>query len=418
MTELEKARQRIDEIDREMAELFAARMKAVKKIAEYKKETGMPVLDAAREAEILQKNSALPSVASLSEYYIPMFQEVLSASRAYQRELLGEGKCMVFARGLLSSLKAYLPQKAKLLIVTDNGVPQTYIQTVLSQFPHAILLVFPQGEEYKNVASLQKIWQALMEAHFDRGDAIVTLGGGMIGDLGGFAAATYRRGIACYQIPTTLLAMVDASVGGKTAINFGGIKNSVGAFAQPVKTLIDIELLSTLPARQISSGFAEALKIALTSDVELFSIFEKGEEKTRIEEVIRRAVAIKQKIVLLDEKEGGLRRVLNFGHTFGHGIESTQKELYHGECVALGMLPMCAPKVQKRVLPILGRLGLPTAFSGDVTAALNAARHDKKCDGDEIYTVYCPDVGQFEIKKIPIKEWETNIRCYLQKEGK
>ena len=145
----------------------------------------------------------------------------------------------------------------------------------------------------------------------------------MVGDLAGFAASAYMRGIDFYNIPTTLLSQIDSSIGGKTAINFGGVKNIVGAFYQPKKVLIDPDLLKTLPPRQISNGLAEAIKVGLTSDEKLFDIFENGEIGSRLDEIIVRALTVKKNVVEQDEKEAGLRRILNFGHTVGHGIESS-----------------------------------------------------------------------------------------------
>ena len=200
----------------------------------------------------------------------------------------------------------------------------------------------------------------MLDAGFTRRDCVIAVGGGVVGDLSGFAASIYMRGIDFYNIPTTLLSQVDSSVGGKTAIDFEGVKNIVGAFYPPKAVLIDENVLSTLPLRQLNNGLAEALKMSMTSDRELFDIFENGNPYENIGTVIEKSLLIKTDVVNKDEKEQGLRRVLNFGHTIGHGIEAEQAgRLYHGECVAIGMIPMCSTETAERLKRILAKLGLP-----------------------------------------------------------
>lgn len=196
-----------------------------------------------------------------------------------------------------------------------------------------------------------------------------------------------------------MLSQVDSSVGGKTGVNLDGIKNIVGAFKQPKGVIADSALLSTLPKRQVSNGLSEAVKMALTFDTELFGIFEDGNAEARLEEIIARSIALKIAVVEQDEKEAGLRRVLNFGHTVGHGIESLGLGYYHGECVALGMLYMCSEEVRARLLPVLESLGLPTRADFDREAALEAISHDKKSVSGGVNAVTVPSVGSFEIKK-------------------
>jgi 3-dehydroquinate synthase len=228
---------------------------------------------------------------------------------------------------------------------------------------------------------------------------VIAVGGGVVGDLLGFAASAYMRGIDFYNIPTTLLSQIDSSIGGKTAINLGGVKNIVGAFYQPKKVLIDPDLLKTLPARQISNGLAEAVKMSLTSDAALFDIFENGNIEESIDEIIVRSLNIKKNVVEQDEKEAGLRKILNFGHTVGHGIESSSP-LYHGECVALGMIPMCTPEVRERLIPLLAKCGLPTSLcdTPERDRLLCAISHDKKAQGEEICTVTIPRLGEYQLQ--------------------
>ena len=242
---------------------------------------------------------------------------------------------------------------------------------------------------------------------------MVAVGGGIVGDLGGFVASAYMRGVDFYNIPTTVLSQVDSSVGGKTAVNFRHIKNIVGAFYQPRCVLIDTELLRTLSKRQISNGLCEAVKMALTSDAELFRYFEENEiTLDNIDEVIRRAVGIKAAVVSEDEREGGIRKILNFGHTLGHAIEAREGEenLYHGECVAIGMLPMCAEDIRPRVLAVLKKLSLPTEAPSAIDTYLSFAGSDKKREGDTLAVIKVENIGSYRIEKMPIADWERLIK--------
>ena len=304
----------------------------------------------------------------------------------------------------------------KALIVTDSGVPQEYSQKVASQIPNGIILTIPQGESSKNIETLQFLLKTMVENNFTRSDCVIAVGGGVVGDLSGFAASIFMRGIDFYNIPTTLLSQVDSSVGGKTAIDFMGIKNIVGAFYPPKAVVIDINTLKTLPSRQISNGLAEALKMSLTNDKKLFEIFETQSVEENIEEIIYRSLLVKSYVVENDEKESGLRRVLNFGHTLAHGIETANgmEKYYHGECVAMGMIPMCSENVRNRLIPVLKKLSLPCELSGeDVETVVSACAHDKKMTGKDITVVYVPEIGEFEFQKMPFTEFESVIRKAL-----
>jgi len=273
----------------------------------------------------------------------------------------------------------------------------------------------PEGEGSKSFEVFERLCRTLLEKGFTRSDCAVAVGGGVVGDLTGFAAASYMRGIDFYNVPTTVLSQVDSSIGGKVAINLDGVKNIIGAFYQPKAVLIDPEVLATLPARQISNGLCEAVKMSLTSDADLFAIFERGEAFSLIDTVIERSLKIKKAVVEEDERESGLRRILNFGHTLGHGIEGAEElhGLYHGECVALGMLPMCSPAVRARLLPVLRSLSLPTEIEGDLEEMLRIASHDKKCEGSSISVVYVNEVGSFELLKMPTDGWKARVRASL-----
>lgn len=311
-------------------------------------------------------------------------------------------------RGILKHVDQYIDLKRKVLIVTDSGVPAEYAQTVAKQSEHPVIVTIEQGEASKNFEQYKRLLQVLVKEGFTRSDCVVAVGGGVVGDLSGFVAASYMRGIEFYNIPTTLLSQIDSSIGGKVAIDFEGYKNIVGAFYQPKKVVIDPDVLKTLEPRQISNGMAEAIKMSLTSDEELFRIFEKEDPLDEIDQIIVRSLMIKKSVVEQDEKESGLRKILNFGHTLGHGIESEQNEkLYHGECVALGMIPMCSPQVRERLLRVLKNAGLPCSVTFSAEKVLEAIRHDKKCKGSKVTIIKVEQVGSFvmeEVDDIRIKE--------------
>ncbi len=326
------------------------------------------------------------------------------------------GYDIILERGALAQAGELLNLNRRVLIVTDEGVPADYARTVAAQCRESRIVTVKQGEESKTFPVFEMLCRALLEFGVTRTDCVVAVGGGVVGDLAGFAAASFMRGIDFYNIPTTVLSQVDSSIGGKVAINLEHVKNIVGAFYQPKRVLIDPNVLVTLPARQISNGLAEAVKMSLTSDAELFSMFETENVMDNIDRVIERSLRIKKHVVEEDEKELGLRRILNFGHTLGHGIEALAHEhgLYHGECVALGMLPMCDAEVRQRLLSVLQKLNLPTALPGNIAPMLEAVVHDKKCAGDQVSVVYVPAPGSFEIQKLPLTVWQESMRSAWQ----
>ena len=309
-------------------------------------------------------------------------------------------------RGILKNANRHLNLNRRVLVVTDSGVPTQYAEAIAAQSKEGIICTVEQGEASKSFEVFGSLLQTMLDNGFSRNDCVVAVGGGVVGDLSGFAASAYMRGIDFYNIPTTLLSQIDSSIGGKTAINFGGVKNIVGAFYQPKKVLIDPELLKTLPPRQISNGLAEAVKMALTSDKELFDIFESSDIESNIENIIIRSLNIKKNVVEQDEKESGLRRILNFGHTIGHSIESSEgmSELYHGECVALGMIPMCSDNIRPRVVNVLKKCDLYRTLEYDWDKITEAAFHDKKADGDSVTITTVSEVGSVEMKKMKCLE--------------
>ncbi|MFI3141349.1 MAG: 3-dehydroquinate synthase [Clostridia bacterium] len=314
---------------------------------------------------------------------------------------------IVLERGSLQNAAQILdmPQR-KVMIISDSGVPTQYIDTLKSQFDSAYTFIFEQGEQSKNFDTFKSICEYLLECGFSRKDCVIALGGGVVGDLSGFAASAYMRGIDFYNIPTTFLSQVDSSIGGKTAIDLGKIKNIIGAFYQPKKVIIDPDVLTTLSDRHLKNGLAESIKMGLTNDKNLFELFEQDDYLDNLDKIIELSLLVKRMVVQEDEKELGLRKVLNFGHTIGHGIEaSTDLELlYHGECVALGMLAMCGEELKIRLSKVLEKVGLPTSFDYDKEIVFAALTHDKKANGKKISIVTSEAVGTFEFKEVDAEQ--------------
>ncbi len=427
MDGLQKARQEIDRIDREMRELFLSRMEAVEQVSAYKRAHSLPVLDSAREQEVIARN-ALAVEEDMRPYYTAFLKQNMRISRAYQGAMAEKSAAVrrlhmalpedsydiLIEKGILARAGDYLQLSRRVLLVTDDGVPPSYARQVMAQCKSPTLVTLPQGEASKTEASLHLLWRTLLENGFTRADCVLAVGGGVVGDLAGFAAATYMRGMDFYNLPTTLLSQVDSSIGGKTAIDFQGMKNIIGAFHQPRRVLIDPDLLSTLEQRQVRSGLAEVVKMAATCDAALFALLEDGLFERDPVEMIYRALLIKKQVVEADEKEGGLRRVLNFGHTLGHGIETAAGgRLLHGECVALGMLPMCGEAAEKRIKALLCRMGLPTVIREDPRTILSAAAHDKKAAGNSIWTVRVEEIGGFVLDKTDLAALSHRLEGYL-----
>lgn len=316
---------------------------------------------------------------------------------------------VIIERRLLRKVGDLLDLRRKVLVITDRGVPIEYANTVCKACDYPFRVTVEPGEESKSLENFESLLSIMLENGFTRSDCVVAVGGGVVGDLAGFVASAYMRGVDFYNIPTTLLSQVDSSIGGKTAVNLGGIKNVVGAFYQPKRVLVDPDLLKTLPERHISNGFAEIIKMAVTFDKNLFELIESGDirnERT-LDTIIAKAIEIKKNVVENDEKESGLRKVLNFGHTIGHGIEYQLElsKLYHGECVGIGMLPMCAPEIRARVREALNKVGLPIIWKYDVDKIYDAVLHDKKLDGDKISLIMSDEIGTYRINKIPVREF-------------
>ena len=313
---------------------------------------------------------------------------------------------IVIRRGCLQQADQLLQLNRKVLIVTDSGVPAQYAEVLASQCKTPVIYTVAEGEQSKTMETVSRLCAIMLENGFSRSDCVAAVGGGMVGDLAGFAAACFMRGIDFYNLPTTLLAQVDSSIGGKTGVNLDGVKNIVGAFHQPRGVLIDPDTLETLSPRLRAEGMAEAVKMALTSDADLFEQLEA--DTLPIEQVLYRALSIKKSVVEQDEREGGIRKLLNFGHTIGHGVEAAaQGSLYHGECVALGMLPMASAPVRARLKPVLEKLGLPTTTDLDKETVWQAMQHDKKSNSTGFSAVFVEEIGKGTVMSVSFAQMKT-----------
>ena len=319
---------------------------------------------------------------------------------------------IIVKRGSLENLYQFARLDRRVAVVTDSGVPAQYAQMVADQCKDAHIITVPQGEASKSFKILESVLRQMLEFGMGRGDLVIAVGGGVVGDLAGFAASIYMRGIDFINCPTTTLSMIDSSIGGKTAVDLGDTKNIVGAFWQPKVVLVDFDALATLPRRHFVNGLAEAIKAGLIADPELFALFECEHPEENIERIIYRSLRVKKNVVENDEHEHGQRACLNFGHTIGHGIEAVKgvrgrrtNGLFHGECVALGMLPMIEDKsLVRRTRAIYRTLGLPTRTGVDKNKVLSYMQHDKKSAGSTITVIKVPGLGCWRADKIPMTE--------------
>jgi len=333
--------------------------------------------------------------------------------------------------GLLHTCGQHLQKvlaSCHIAVITDSTVAPLYLETVTSSLQASGFTVssyvFPAGEAHKNLKTFSDILEFLAERRLTRTDCIVALGGGVAGDMAGFVAASYLRGIRCVQMPTTLLSAVDSSVGGKTAIDLKAGKNLAGAFLQPSAVLCDIDCLSSLPAEVFADGAAEAIKTGILCDESLFSLFETGHLETAPAEVIARCVAYKAGVVERDEKEQNERRLLNLGHTVGHAIEKCSGyTIPHGHAVAAGLaiiaraaesLGWTDAPIGARIASCLFRNGLPVTTGYSAEALAHAASADKKRTGSEITLVIPKKIGVCELKKIPVTELLPIISAGLE----
>lgn len=333
---------------------------------------------------------------------------------------------IIIRRGVLDEAGsiAYKPDTTA-AIITDSNVNALYADRLEASLKNSgfnvVKYVFPAGEASKNVNTYINVINFLAENRLTRSDVVFALGGGVVGDLAGFAAATYLRGIKLVQIPTTLLACVDSSVGGKTAVDLPSGKNLLGAFYQPHIVLIDPETLSTLPREVYLDGMAEVIKYAAIMDEEMYPLFD--DFNGNIDTIVARCVKNKRCIVDQDERDTGLRQLLNYGHTFGHAIELLKNfQLGHGHCVSIGMAimsracvknGMCAPECATKLISTLERAGLPTATELTAEEIYEAMLSDKKRMGSTITLVVPSTPGTCILHTVPVEDALDFIRSGL-----
>ena len=339
---------------------------------------------------------------------------------------------IVIGRGALDVVPTLLGQQcpaAAYAVISDSHVAKLYgddvVKAVARTGCRVELFTFPAGEWNKTRETWASLSDRMLASHFGRDCAVIALGGGVVGDVAGFVAATYLRGVPHVQLPTSLLAMIDSSIGGKTGVDVPAGKNLLGAFHQPRLVVADLNLLASLPPVQLSAGLAEAVKHGVIADADYFAFLERdyvailGKRGPALEQVVRRSVEIKAAVVAEDEREAGRRAILNFGHTIGHAIEAVAKyEALHGEAVAIGMayearlaeaLGIAAKGTAERITRLLERLRLPLErpHAASVDQLIEAMRGDKKVGGGEIRFAFPKDVGAMHQKggwTIPVEE--------------
>jgi len=346
----------------------------------------------------------------------------VKASKTYNIKI-GSG-LLEGAGGILRGLGCHFGAAA---VVTDDIVAPLYAQRLENSLSRENIrvtrYVIPHGEDSKSAEHFLSLVNFLAKEKLSRTDTVIALGGGVVGDLAGFAAAAYMRGIGFVQIPTTLLAAVDSSVGGKTAINLDAGKNMAGAFYQPDAVLCDISLLSTLAPEVFRDGCAEVIKYGVIADRKLFDSFVTS-VKDQLEKVIARCVEIKRDIVAKDEYEKKERKLLNFGHTIGHAIELLSGyEVTHGSAVAAGMaivtraaarMKICDDASRRAILQMIERYGLPVNTVYDAASLANACLSDKKRDGGKLTMIFPEKTGKCILKEIKVEELEKIIRLGLE----
>lgn len=314
---------------------------------------------------------------------------------------------VIVEKGIIKNITPYVDIEKKFLIVSDDRIPNVYINTIKKQLRKVDVFIFPHGENNKSLDNYKLIIDRLVKEDFSRKDYMIALGGGVVSDLAGFVASTYKRGMNLINIPTTTLAMVDASVGGKVALNFDKLKNVIGSFYHPNCILIDIDTLETLPKRHYINGVIEALKTGMIGDKELYNIFFNGDYRDHIEEIIYRSLQYKIKIVEQDEKEENIRKVLNFGHTFGHAYETyfLMKNYLHGEAVALGIVTISKDKPYlEDIKKIFTKWGIKLNINVEKDKIINIIRNDKKCDDDIVDLIIVDEIGKSKIVPTKIED--------------
>lgn len=321
----------------------------------------------------------------------------------------------VIVGDVVPSLDAYLPEGKRIIIITDANVHRRY-KEIINQYEY---LLIGLGETSKTLLTAEKLYSELLALGADRSTFILGFGGGIVTDMAGFVATTFMRGLPFGFVATTLLAQVDASVGGKNGVNMDGYKNMVGTFNQPDFVLCDLSLLDTLPEREFKAGLAEVIKAGLIADSTLFELFEQHNleefrsDRKLLMEAITRAVRVKARIVEIDECEAGERRKLNLGHTLAHAIEKSTSEFIHGEAVAIGTVMIAAlsatlgtvtAQEAERVSRLFERMGLPTTSGIETRKLLKALKSDKKKELSAVNFILLNGLGDCQIRRFTFDE--------------
>lgn len=342
----------------------------------------------------------------------------------------GRAYNVLIENGIIASCGQHIKSVSnamRVMVISDSNVLPIYGSKVTESlkaagFSNVFTYAFTAGEQSKKLSTINEIYTTLAENSFTRKDLIVALGGGVTGDMAGFAAATYLRGIDFVQIPTSLLAQVDSSVGGKTGVDISAGKNLVGAFWQPILVVIDPLALNTLPEKFFKDGMGEVVKYGCIKSYKLFELLENSNPKENIEQIITECISIKRDVVEEDERESGVRMHLNFGHTLGHSLEKLYgfTQLTHGEAVAIGMAiitkaseanGLTAKGVYNRIVDLLEKLGLPYTDNYSIEEIIKNCSNDKKSAGTYINLVLIEDIGEAYVKKIEKTDLNSFFSC-------
>lgn len=313
---------------------------------------------------------------------------------------------ILIEQGLLTQIDKYIDSTREIVIITDDNIPKQYIQTISPLLGNPFTLFVPEGEGSKSMETAQILINKMIENGITRNCLIIALGGGVIGDLAGFIASIYMRGVDFIQIPTTLLSQIDSSVGGKVGVNSKYMKNAIGSFKQPSLVLIDSTTLQTLPKNQINSGIAEMIKYGLIASKSLFEDLLTKDIFLDIDNYISQCVSIKKEFVVVDEYDSGMRQILNYGHTIGHAIEQySNYKLLHGEAIAIGMVKMSIGMSHfDKLIKILNKYNLPIQYEYDKQEIYKYITTDKKASQAKLNIIIVEEVGKGYIKPIEISQ--------------
>ncbi|MCK5761545.1 MAG: 3-dehydroquinate synthase [Candidatus Izimaplasma sp.] len=314
-------------------------------------------------------------------------------------------------RGILSDISSYIDVNREIVIITDDFIPKMYLNTIKDKMSNMQIFEVPHGEQSKSMEIAYSIIDDMVNSKITRNCLIIALGGGVIGDLAGFIASIYMRGVDFIQIPTTLLSQIDSSVGGKVGINSSNMKNAIGSFYQPKMVLIDPDTLKTLSTREFNNGIAEMIKYGMISDASLFIDLLERDFTRNLVDYIEKCIVIKKRFVVNDVFDKGDRQILNFGHTIGHAIEKYSNfDLLHGESISLGMMLMSKKyDYYNNLIKIIKRYNLPTNFEYDKEKIFEYIKNDKKATSASINIILVEKLGTGTIKKIEIED----IKNYL-----